>query len=134
MIMQPQPAVNHTFSYQMATAESSPFAFMPPSPCAAQVLSWDQSVTRRSPVAAALHSLFKSLAAAAERQHGAGGAGGAPVALNPAVLREALASLPGQQFQLGKCSWVLPGERGHYFRHQVPATHCGGECHVMPCA
>lgn len=74
------------------------------------MLSWDQSVTRRSPVAAALHSLFKSLATAAEQQHGAGRAGGPPVALNPAVLREAMAWLPGQQFQLGKCSWLLPGE------------------------
>ncbi|PRW56655.1 ankyrin repeat [Chlorella sorokiniana] len=68
------------------------------------VLAWDDSVTSSSPVAAALRSLFRSLAAAAERQHGAGGAGGAPVALNPAVLREALASLPGQQFQLGEMS------------------------------
>ena len=72
------------------------------------MLSWDDGLTARSRVAAALRSLFRALAAAAAQQHGAGGEGGAPVPVNPAALREALAAIPGQEFQLG--GWL---QRGH---------------------
>lgn len=59
-------------------------------------------MTAHNPVARALHNLFLSLAASAAQQHGAAGAAGSPVPVNPSELREALAALPNNLFQLGE--------------------------------
>ena len=60
-------------------------------------------MTSRNAVARALHHLFGAL------QHAeAGGAGAAPVPVNPGELREALAALPNQLFQLGEWAAGFP--------------------------
>lgn len=59
-------------------------------------------MTAHNPVARALHNLFLALAASAAQQHGAAGAAGSPVPVNPSELREALAALPNNLFQLGE--------------------------------
>ena len=73
------------------------------------MLSWEPNVTASNAVAHALHSLFLALQGAVHQQaaaaagSGAAAAGGAPVAVNPTKLREALAALPGQaEMQLGE--------------------------------
>jgi len=66
-----------------------------------QVLTWGEEMTGRSGVARALQNLFIALQGAAAASGMVGG-GGAPVAVNPSELREALAALPSQLFCLGE--------------------------------
>ncbi|KAL4450740.1 hypothetical protein ABPG77_001096 [Micractinium sp. CCAP 211/92] len=63
-----------------------------------QVLAWDVRAIGHNGVARALHRLFRSL------QLAAASGSGAPVAVDPSQLREALAALPNQLFRLGEMS------------------------------
>ena len=75
-----------------------------------QVLLWSDNVCSQNAVARSLHSLFRALQQAEQQQaaaaRGDATSGGAPVAVDPSELREALAALPNELFCLG--AWQGP--------------------------
>ena len=95
-------------------------------PSNVQVLLWSDDVCSQNAVARSLHSLFRALQQAEQQQAAAAGgsaaSGGAPVAVDPSELREALAALPNELFRLGAWQRHCQGAAKH--RLQIPLLPC----------
>ena len=85
-------------------------------------------------VARSLHSLFRALQQAEQQQaaaaRGDATSGGAPVAVDPSELREALAALPNELFCLG--AWQGPCQGAAKHRLQVSLLPCSLNSTSLP--